>query len=87
MGASVGASVGSVLVPGFGLVGSGAGGISSGGASAPPLACLAGLSVLPSDLLVLHLPPVWLHHRISAIPGCPQCPRLGRPRTAPQVWC
>ena len=56
MGASVGASVGSMLVPGLGLLGSGAGGISLGGASAPPLACSAGLPVLPSDLLVLASP-------------------------------
>ena len=57
MGASVGALVGSMLVPGFGLVGSGAGGISLGGASAPPSACsVRSPGGLPSDLLVLAVP-------------------------------
>ena len=39
-------------------------GVFSGGASAPPLACLAGLPGLPSDLLVLvfTFPLVWLLH-------------------------
>ena len=50
---TAGASVGSLLVPGFG---SGGGGASLGGASAPPSACLAWLPVLPLGLLVPALP-------------------------------
>ena len=52
-GTTAGASVGSLLVPGFG---SGGGGASSGGASAPPYACLGWSPVLPLDLLVPALP-------------------------------
>ena len=48
---SVGASVGSLLVPGFRLLGSGAGAISSGGACAPPSACWGWSPVSPLDLL------------------------------------
>ena len=56
VGTSAGASVGSLLLPVCGLVGSGAGRVSLGGAAAPPLACFGGLPVLPSDLLVLASP-------------------------------
>ena len=52
LGASAGASGGSLLEPGCGSVGFGSGGVSSGGASAPSVICAAGLPVLPSDLLV-----------------------------------
>ena len=52
MGSSVGASVGSLLVPGRGSVGFGTGGVSSGGASAPSVACAGWSLVLPLDLLV-----------------------------------
>ena len=55
MGASVGTLMGSVLVPGFGSVGCGAGVISLGGASAPPSACSVRSPGLPPDLLVLAL--------------------------------
>ena len=59
MGTSAGASVGSLLVPGFGSVGCGAGGVSLGGASAPPSACLGWSPVLPwTYLYLLHLPVV-----------------------------
>ena len=47
VGSSVGASVGSLLVPGFGLLGSGAGEISLGGACAPPSACWGWSPVSP----------------------------------------
>ena len=57
MGAWVGSSAGALLVPAWGsvgagsvcgLVGSGSGGVSSGGASAPSVACTG---FLPLDLL------------------------------------
>ena len=47
--------MGSLLVPGFGLTGAGAGGFSLGGTGAPPSACVCWSPVLPVDLL-LHLP-------------------------------
>ena len=62
MGAWVGSLVGALLVPGCGstgagpvcgLVVSGSGGVSSGGASAPSAACA---SCLPLDLLASLLP-------------------------------
>ena len=56
MGASAGASVGSLLVLVCGLVVSGTGGISSGGAYAPSVAYAGCSPVLPSDLLVLGFP-------------------------------
>ena len=53
VGTSVGASVGSLLVPGVGSVGSGAGGIYSGGATTSPSVGWGGPPSLPLDLLVL----------------------------------
>ena len=52
MGAFTGALGVSLLVLGCGSTGFGSGGVSSAGASAPSVACAAGLPVLPSDLLV-----------------------------------
>ena len=51
-GSTAGVSVGSLLVPGFGSEGFGAGEFSLGGASAPSSACVGLSPVLPSDLLV-----------------------------------
>ena len=62
VGAWVGSSVGALLVPGWGsagagsvcgLVGLGSSGVSSGGASAPSVACA---NFLPLDLLAPGLP-------------------------------
>ena len=52
VGSSVGVLVGSLLVPGHGSVGFGTGRVSSGGTSAPPVACAGWSLVLPFDLLV-----------------------------------
>ena len=53
VGTSVGALVGSLLEPGFGLLDPGAGGVSLGGASTSPSACWGWSLVSPFDLLVL----------------------------------
>ena len=73
MGASAGALVGSLLVPGFGSLGSVAGGISSGG---EPVLLLqpAGVGHLSHLRTYLYLRlPVWLPATCLAILGCPQC--------------
>ena len=76
--------MGSLLEPGFGLLGPGAGGVSLRGASASPSACWGWSPVSPLDLLVLAAPCVvpssspylsqfWLSSVSSAASSCFCC--------------